>query len=448
MLIRFTVTNYLSFREPATLNMVKSRERQLPDHACPKEVNGYKLLRGAIIYGANAAGKSNLIHCLQTARDFIVHGTEIPQYRAFRLDPKTERMPASFDFEFVIAERTFAYGFEVLDSLVVKEWLYEIQFRKDDRLIYKRETSEGKPKVILGQGAKKALGSKVKQKSLEDLMNAAPSDKLIIFDLKDRNITELVGDEAEHLLFLVYAWFRTKLEITRVGAKADPYDLERYFEENDEEFREKIEKVLKLADTGIARLALQEYDGELSAVFPSRTIIEHLHSLKDDERIFVQFERRRYLAARKDGKLSVKRLMVVRKNRDGEDKLFELNEESDGTRRIIDLASLFLKDSTERVLVIDEMDRSLHPVITKMFHNMHYSAGSNSQLIVATHEHYLLSQEFYRRDEIWFVEKDQFGCSALYSLADYETSVRFDKDIRKDYLLGRYGAIPKVGAFH
>ncbi|WP_179188640.1 AAA family ATPase [Kiloniella majae] len=417
----------------------------MSDHICEKEVNGYKLLRGAIIYGANAAGKSNLVHSMQTAREFIVHGIDIPKHKAFRLSRATEMQPSSFDFEFVIEENSYAYGFEVFNGIVVKEWLYEIQYRKEDKLIFSRENDENSSITRLGVGMKRVSKQKKTLKSLEDLMNSTPLEKLILTDLISRNVASLIGQDALDFFVSINKWFLNKLEVRKVGAKADPVDLERYLETNDKEFKEGIERVLKRADTGISRIEFLQYEGELNAIIPSKELIDHIHSIEEGERIFVQFQRRRYLVTCRDGMPMVSRIMVVRKNTDGEDKLFELNEESDGTRRIIDLASILLKKNNDCVLVIDEMDRSLHPVITKLFHDMHYNKGGNSQLIIASHEHYLLSQDYYRRDEIWFVEKSATGNTILYSLADYDIGVRFDKDIRKDYLLGRYGAIPKVG---
>lgn len=445
MLIRFTVENYLSFKKPATLNMVKSRERQMPDHVCDYGVSGYKLLRGAIVYGANAAGKSNLIHSMKTARDFIVNGTEIPQHKAFRLSPGNEILPSSFDFEFVVDGNSFAYGFEVLKGTVNKEWLYETKYKKEDILIFSRSLMDGDTQVDFGGKMKGVSTNSAAIKSLGDLVETAPVDKLALTDLIKRNVASLIGEDLMTYFHTVFDWFVEKLDVRKVGDKADPYDLERYFEMNDSKFKEEIGKVLKLADTGIDRIDLLEYEGELRALFPMEDLVERLYALENDQRLFIQLKRRRFLATMLDGELSISRLIVIRKDTAGKEKVFELNEESDGTRRIIDLASLFLRENNFNVIVIDEMDRSLHPAVTKMFHDLHYKKHTTSQLIIASHEHYLLSQEHYRRDEIWFVNKNKDGNSELYSLSEYDAGVRFDKDIRKDYLLGRYGAVPNIG---
>lgn len=445
MLINFTVTNHLSFRDSATLNMTKTLERQLPSHVYESQESGYKLLRGAVIYGANAAGKSNLIHCLQAARDFIVLDIEIPQRKAFKLSTEHRASPSRFDFEFVIEGNAYSYGFDVFEGKVTKEWLYDIEFKKAKKLIFCRTSNNNIVSMELGKRIQKVLGSKSKQKSLEDLIRSTLTGKLALSDLNNRNLSELIGDKAAKFLLLPYQWFSEKLEITRVGEKADPYDLERLLESNDENFRSQVEKVLNASDTGISRIKFQEYLGDTSVLFPSPKFIEHFSTLSDDERAFIEIGRRRYLVKKENDQLKIFRMLVVRLDDNGHERFFELNEESEGTRRIIDLVSLFLRNKTDRTLIIDEMDRSLHPTITKMFHEMHYATQNNNQLIIATHEHYLLSQDFYRRDEIWFADKDKTGNTKLYSLSDYDPDVRFDKDIRKDYLQGRYGAVPRIG---
>jgi len=145
--------------------------------------------------------------------------------------------------------------------------------------------------------------------------------------------------------------------------------------------------------------------------------------------------------------LVAERIVTIHHDQEKKEVVFELNEESAGTRRLIDLAPVFFDPENDgRTIIIDEMDRSLHPTITRLLHKAHYEdlSNENNQLIIATHEHYLLSQDYFRRDEIWFVEKDRTGNSELFSLTEFD-GVRFDKDIQKDYLIGRYGAVPNIG---
>ncbi len=445
MLIRFTVENHLSFREPTTLNMVKSLERQLPQHIYEDNPSGHKLLRGAIIYGANAAGKSNLIHCLQTARDYIVLGIEIPQRKAFKLSTEHRQSPSKFEFEIAVEEFAYRYGFEVIEGKPIKEWLYEIESNKEPKQIYTRHIDQTSTVLELGVRIERLLGSKTKAKTLHDLIVSTPSDKLVLSDIGRRNLDELIGTDVARFLMLPFIWFLEKLEIKRVGEKADPYDLERLLESNDEKFKSQIENVLRACDIGNSRIEFQEYTGDLNALFPSKEFLDHLHSLKEGERTFLEIGRRRYLFKKEADRVIVLRMLVVKLDNNNEENFFELNEESEGTRRIIDLISLFLRNQTDRTIIIDEMDRSLHPAVTRYFHQMHFSEQNNNQLILATHEHYLLSQDFYRRDEIWFAEKDATGNSELRRLSDRESGLRFDKELRRDYLQGKYGAVPAMG---
>lgn len=131
------------------------------------------------------------------------------------------------------------------------------------------------------------------------------------------------------------------------------------------------------------------------------------------------------------------------------EEIFELKDESDGTRRLFDLIPLISKFSKDYTIIIDEFGRSLHPKLTKKFFELFYKLNNNveskTQLIVTTHESTLLDQELVRRDEIWFIEKDKTGASNIFSLNQFK--VRYDSKIEKAYLLGRYGAIPIFKTF-
>lgn len=269
-------------------------------------------------------------------------------------------------------------------------------------------------------------------------MLTTPKDVLILSDLSKREAIQDKKGRARHII-APYEWFRSNLEIVRVSSKPLPYDLELPIQ-YDEEFKPRIEKLLKVIDDSIDHIRLERYEGDIKSIVDDEKIVEHLHESQDGLKALIQFERRRFLVSKVDGNIQLERIVVIRKTSDGDEVSFELNEESEGTRRVIDLLPLFLRNTANKTLVIDELERSLHPKVTQFFHKLHYENKIDSQLILSTHEHYLLSQDYYRRDEIWFIDKDIQGRSNLYSLTDYD-KVRFDKDIRKEYLRGSFGAI-------
>ncbi|MEN3753437.1 AAA family ATPase [Mangrovibacter sp. SLW1] len=180
---------------------------------------------------------------------------------------------------------------------------------------------------------------------------------------------------------------------------------------------------------------------------PSKIKEEILEDLKSNDTLMISTpNNKRYKIQTGDnGDLKIHQLMTAHKDKSGKDIYFELNQESDGTQRLFDiipgLIDLILKD---KVYVIDEIDRSLHPKITKTFIELfsNNATKTNSQLIVTTHETGLLDFDLIRRDEVWFTEKNNSGVSKLYSLEEFQP--RFDNDIRKGYLVGRFGGVPKI----
>lgn len=442
MLIRFTVKNFLSFHEAQSLLMIRGKEQRLGHHLNSDESGGFKTLRGAVIYGANASGKSNLIEALKYSKSFIANNKKSSHVKSFKLEGKSYLEPSSFDFEFKIDGKAYSYGFESRGSIVIREWLFEIA-RKNSVEIKEIKLFERHPKT--GDKADISFNDKMLKLSAQeqiDLHSAGritPDDTLFLYHAKKSNIKCFMKP---------LKWFEEKLLVMQTESYPSPL-LEQSIS-NDEQFVAFLNRLLKAADTGIDHVKLVKLEGDLSKDIPTEIIDRVSTVLGEEESVFLKGPKgRRILISKKSGGLVAERLVAVRKSREGKDIEFELYEESEGTQRLMDLAPFFFEShAPDRVLVIDELDRSLHPKITQMFHDAHFSNNErmNAQLILATHEHYLLDQKFYRRDEIWFVEKNEYGESKIYPLSAY--NIRHDKDIEKDYLLGRYGATPYVGTWN
>jgi hypothetical protein len=242
----------------------------------------------------------------------------------------------------------------------------------------------------------------------------------------------------------VFDWFDKNLTIIFPTSRFAPLAIRLT---QDETFLERFLQFLKAADTGIDGLELREIEPERLAV-PDVLLQDIKTGLKpgNSALIYQTDDNNRYLVKKnQDNELQFSMLMTTHQVEDSSKvAYFELGEESDGTQRMMDLIpGLLDMIHSERVFIIDEIDRSVHSKLSRMIIEMFLRYGqSTSQLIVTTHESGLLDFDLLRRDEIWFVEKDEKGASAVYSLEEFVP--RYDKDIRKDYLNGRFGGIPVI----
>lgn len=443
MLIRFSVSNYCSFKDEVELNMIPSRERSHPEQVFkPKNKNQTKLLRGAIIYGSNASGKSNLVKAMSYAKSLIIKGRapnkslNIP---FFKLDHDLKDKPARFEFEIQCNKKMYAYGFELFNTHVSEEWLFEIHTTKNDKMIFERKYTQEGDVYTFG----KILGASSEEESqfLNFIAKGTRKNQLFLSESIDRNLKNFEE---------VYNWFSDTLKIISPNSQAN--GIEFKISENST-FKDYLTNLLDLADTGINAINTEEILLNQIGDIPNDLIEKIEDDLDDNEAALIAdpFKGKRIVLKKVNGDLTAVKLSTTHKCSEGNTDIpFDLEEESDGTRRLIELAPAlyemaFSKDTS--VYVIDEIDRSLHPHLTKLLVREHLETDKNSksQLIMTTHETSLLDVSLLRRDEIWFIQKRKNGDSKLYSLSNFQP--RYDKDIRKDYLLGRYGAIPFVGDF-
>ncbi|RLD10422.1 MAG: ATP-binding protein [Chloroflexota bacterium] len=440
MLIRFHVSNFLSFDEEVELSMIPGKTRKHPGHVTKSEGrHDIDILRSAIIYGANASGKSNIVKAMAFAQELIVEGTHvkesIPRTR-FKLKEETVNTPSKFEFEFKAGERCYIYGFELNRQRIYEEWLYEIRKTTETMLFERATGSSGETSIEFG----KIDFKNEKEKDLFDLvaMGTRPN-QLFLTESLERNIMHF--DD-------VYKWFREKLIIIFPASKFIPLATIG----TDQDLANMLINYLEQLGTGICGFELSEVDPEKE--FPEDVINILLKSLQerdknDDDSKMVFFgdpQDERYLAEIVDEELKAKKLTLRHQMSDSEQEiLLGMAEESDGTRRLLDLLpGLANPNNEDKVYVVDELDRSLHPVLSHRLVKLFLeNEVPESQLIATTHASHLLDQDLLRRDEVWFVEKDKKGASHVYSLEEY--APRNDKDIEKGYMAGRYGAIPILG---
>lgn len=429
MLLQFTIENYLSFRDKAVFSMRAASNVERDDKP-PDVVRGTDILRCAAMYGANASGKSNFIKALSFAQALVVRGVSERgkiATRPFRLDPVAATKPSCFEFYLRAASgKTYGYGFEVRPDAVVREWLSELEAGEETE-VFSRDGKnfEFSPALAPPEG-----------EFLNLLSSAARDNQLLV-----RTAREFKLERFPQAFTDVLAWFEEALVIIAPDARLGGL-VGRVAK--DERFRAFLEQVLSRADTGIS--AVQTVRREVSK--DERSMLERLASGGADE-----FEdgrtRAHFVTEGDDWRCEELRL---RHAGDATDEAggFELEDESDGTVRLLDLAPmLFYAGKTPLVFVVDELDRSVHTSLTRWLVERFIteSAGTASQLIFTTHDTNLLDLQRLRPDSIWFSEKDEKGVSTLYSLAEFkkEQIEALCGALEQGYLNGRFGAIPFLG---
>lgn len=428
MLITFTVENVLSFKEKTFFSMVAGREKQHAERL--PHIKGYmRLLPTAAIYGGNASGKTNFFKAINFARHTVVMGSQ-PDARIpvepFRLDKESRQRPSMFVFEFFANGKCYEYGFSLTAKRVVEEWLIEI-LKTTEKDLFRRN-----------KDTIKFYGTLEKDKRLQFIFEGTRENQLFL--------TNAVSQKNERFRPL-YLWFRDNLVLIAPDSRFESFDQ---FIRKDSPLHELMNDALARLDTGVSRLGGEKVSFENLPLPP-----DLLSRIKEDAvsdrimRIRIDETGDRYVITVKDGEIVAEKMVSYHLDSNDEEVKFELRNESDGTLRIIDLLPLFLAithPEDHKVYIIDELDRSLHSLLTRQLLENYLascSEESRSQLLFTTHDVLLMDQDLLRRDEMWVVERDQQGGSELIGLSEYK-EIRNDKDIRKSYLQGRLGGVPRI----
>ncbi len=440
MLKKFIVENFSSFQVENTLDLTAGQTEVNPNHIV--KFNKVKILKSAILYGANASGKSNLMKAIDYASKVILTSLDnVDRYKKyFRLDEKSSLKPTKFEFEIEINNKFFTYGFSSIlsNKEIAEEWLYEIG-KSTPAKIFERKNNN----ILLGKSLQKSYKNKFEIYA-EDMKNQ--SNQLFLSEIANKQLSHEDNPEAKTIND-IYNWFDKKLIILYPNTKFEGKSLLI----TDKELSNAFIKYLNEFDTGIKNIKSVEENFETSLKDVPQDIKKHIESklldTKDeDNRIVLESDNELYIISKEKDELKVQKLGLLH-GLDFQD-IFDLKDESDGTRRLFDLIPLINKFPQDFTIIIDEFDRSLHPMLTKQFFELFYNLNiedSKTQLIITTHESTLLDLNLVRRDEIFFIEKNESGASKLFSLNQFK--VRYDSKIEKAYLLGRYGAIPIFKTF-
>lgn len=435
MLKRFSVENFSSFMELSTLDLTAGKIDRHDSHLF--DFDNVKILKSAIIYGANASGKSNFIKAIDFARQVIIDGLDkVDTFKKFfRLVKSKEVSPSSFEFELELNNIFYSYGFSSILSTgkIAEEWLYQIG-TTTPKLIFERTDNEI------------TLGSKLKNNQRFNIYKDDMKNQSSQLFLSEIGKKELDGKEIPESLPLnqIFQWFIDSLLILY----PDTTFLGKSAIKRDKNLSKVFKDYLSSFDTGVVDISEIEEDFEKNLKHLPTKIKKEIEKDLSNSGVKIAFpdpNGHLFTIFRNDsGEIKILKLGLVH----GLDyqEVFELKDESDGTIRLLDLIPLLTKTSENKTIFIDEFDRSLHPKLTKEFFSLFYKLNKHkSQLIVTTHESTLLDLDLLRQDEIWFTEKNKIGASRLFSLNEFK--VRYDKKIEKAYLLGRYGAVPLFKTF-
>jgi AAA15 family ATPase/GTPase len=447
MLLSFSVSNFRSFREKQTLSMVASaRHAEHPSHLCPIPKDDNRALPIAVIYGANGAGKSNLVKALTFFASLVLRGTEPKKpmgRRAFLLDKESQVQPTELEVQFAEGDHVYAYGCRLTDVDVEAEWL---SLLRDGREISVFERTTQAANVVTIEA-----GPVLKEDSWGDHGKALALTKVGV--LPNQLFLHAVGKSLQEqdqgpILSGALRWFGERLRIVAADAS---FGMLAQLVAQDVTFTDFAGDFLRRVATGVDRLRVDTSEVD-------ENVVSRLgHGIGDiiqdmavgDVASIVRPDKSELILEKGQGtKVQIRTIKSEHVTADGARVDLPFAEESDGTQRLTHLLpALHSLCQKPGLFVIDEIDRSLHPLLAKGFARvfLEQCAGKGSQLVFTTHETAFLDLELLRRDEIFFANKKlPEGTTEIYSLADYR--VRKDLSIDKAYLQGRFEAVPPIEA--
>lgn len=440
MLVKVSVENFKSFDKREELSMITSGKMQEnKDHKVQiKQIN---LLKHAVIYGANASGKTNLFRVFDFIQATIKDGIPINSANDFCRNSVENRSRESvFELQFTVGDKFYAYGFSVIlsERRITEEWLYELLQDGTANNLFIRE---GTNAPVLDE--KINISDEEKHRFSVYAEDFAGHDSQLF--LTEMNRGKKYEKKSKLLFFRdVFNWLNNNIIILNphMGISSS----EAYY---NQESLEEISNLIQTFDTGISQISTRVISmDELTMMIPVEVLTKIFESLKKQIQMTgmqqIQMSCRladSFFSIKMDGNAEPEITTLVLKHGKS---IFDFNfaEESDGTKRLFDLIDMLLTKRNDTLFVVDELERSLHPKLTEHFLKLFMQAhkGERMQLLFTTHEDTIMDQRLFRRDEIWFIERDADNASTIYSLDRFKE--RYDKKLSKAYLDGRYGAIP------
>lgn len=420
MLIEFTIKNFKTFRDKTVFSQVAANyDKETRESENVVHIPGFDLrvLKSSVVYGANASGKSKLFEALGFMQEYLLRSMELSLMSSlnseisFKLDAESEQLPSEFEVVFLSNKKVYRYGFTLLPGKVITEWLYMRSHKKEMEIFFRNGDNFKLHRSLFKRGKNIIREGFVRESALCVTVAATFNEELAL---------EVLG------------WFKN-LQIFS-GLTEDSFINSTLSMITDEKRKMKVLNFLYAADLGITDIYLTPSSSlGQSELFNSE---EYKRKLKYDLDLFYEVKtvHKKY----DKGKQHSDRV------------IFSMDsDESSGTRKFFALAGPIIQAlETGSILVVDELDSKLHPKLVLKIAELFNSVSTNprnSQLIFNTQSTHLLSSDLFRRDQVWFVEKNRFEVSKLYSLV--EIKVRRTDKFENDYLDGRYGGMPFLGEF-
>lgn len=407
MIIDFTVQNFLSFRDEQTLSFIADNKNLAhSNHLLETPIQGLKLLKVAVIYGPNASGKSNFLSALHRLKELVVTSinnapNDELEVMPFRLDKESSVSPTNFEINFLCNGIRYNYSISLDSKKIYFEHLsyYPKKYKKN---IFTRDLSDSNEYVY-------SLGDDLKPKRIYDDISLKTSEKVLF-------LSKAIQDNSKFLK-PIYDWFDTLLlRQSSLEDAAKQIDTDHEFKQNFLEFIRKQDIDIINVDVDSSSLADKIIKSDKN--MPPEMREKILNNFNDK---------------------MVYDIQTFHKDSDGDLVPFEFGLESHGTHKLFALSPLIL-EKIPKTFYVDELSSALHPLLVRNFLKTFHET-TDSQMICVTHDTHLIDPEFLRKDQIYFVEKDQEQSSSLYSLLDFNPrNDRENWELR--YLSGRYGATP------
>jgi len=431
MIKSFSVTNFRSISEKVTVDFEKSKRKKGEND---NYSNDKKIALSTVFYGANASGKSNILKALAVLKYLIKEsarfqpGSSINAYMPFRLNKKFLKEPTTFEIEFYIKDTLYRYMISFNEKEIVKEKLDYFPSRRTANLF-----TRNKNEIHFGEyfkGEKKAI-----QKLL--LPN-----QLFVSKGAENNIEGIIP---------IFNFFSKDLLIYNLPENSIKYEIPSFLNFIKllypiQEFEDILSK--KLIQNKLAEIIAKKYDSSPSRklrylISSLDTGIQDILSKKEEDLLTILSASNPKLS--KLSKLDVLNYHLKTMHLNNEKKLveFDIDDESEGTKNLIAIGTLIITAlEMGKVLIVDEFEKNLHPLISsylvKLFHQKDLTNKKNAQLIFATHDVTLMDKYLFNRDQIWLVEKNEFGSTEVYRCSDIE-GLRLEAPLEKWYLSGRLG---------
>jgi uncharacterized protein len=424
----------MSFRDKTTFSMVKSRELRHKERLARIKEHNLSVLPVAAIYGGNASGKSNFFKALDFLKSLILDSTRpdcrIP-VKPFKLAQAKSTDPTEFNIVILFDTDLYEYSVSLNSERILEEHLSRIDNNKKTELFARCDN-----KLIFDENIFESGQINLAWKNTR--MN-----ELFLTKSVESNLT---------IYKPVYVWFRDYLRLIAPNAQ---YSRIESIMDPENPVNIVMGDMLAHLDTGIIKLGKEEKpygqfldEGTDPINFDEHAILTFIEKQKISKAMVGSNTGSRLIVKQEDGALIGKKLCTYHMSEEGSEIRFALQDESDGTQRMIDLLPAFMQlfGNVPRVFIIDELDRSLHTLLSKALLGTYLSICSpdaRSQLVFTTHDVLLMDQDLFRRDEMWVTERASTGATSLFSFAEYK-DLRCDKDIRKTYLQGRLGGVPRL----